>query len=65
MIDQPVETLVPARIRDAHPGLRDRFFARSMARPMGAGLDLLAVRKDGSEVPVEILLSRSGRRWAR
>jgi PAS domain S-box-containing protein len=57
LIDRPVETLVPARVRDLHPGLRDSFFAQAISRPMGGGLDVLAVRKDGSEVPVEILLS--------
>jgi PAS domain S-box-containing protein len=57
LVDRPVETLVPARIRDVHPGLRDSFFTQAISRPMGAGLDVLAVRKDGREVPVEILLS--------
>jgi len=52
-----VEMLVPEGFRHGHVGLRDGFFSAASARPMGAGLDVSAVRKDGSEVAVEVLLS--------
>ena len=54
---QPVEALMPARFRTSHAGHRGQFAAENRTRPMGAGLDLYARRKDGSEFPVEISLS--------
>jgi PAS domain S-box-containing protein len=52
-----VEALVPAPLRGRHLGHRRNFSEERAARPMGSGLDLLAVRKDGSQVAVEIGLS--------
>ncbi len=57
LVGQLVEVLVPQRFRGAHPEHRTGFSARPQARPMGAGRDLYAVRKDGSEFPVEIGLN--------
>jgi PAS domain S-box-containing protein len=57
LIGQPVELLVPARLHDRHPQHRTGYMADPRTRPMGAGLDLSARRKDGSEFPVDISLS--------
>jgi PAS domain S-box-containing protein len=57
MLGQHVEMLVPERFRGKHPGLRNSFFSGPLSRPMGAGRDLYALKKDGSEFPVEIGLN--------
>lgn len=57
LIGKPVEILVPSRIRDAHSGFRNAFFAHPEARSMGKGRDLFVCRKDGTELPVEIGLN--------
>src|SRR4029077_8578294 len=57
LIGQPVDMLVPERFRGSHPAYRTEFFVAPQAGPMGAGRDLFARRKDGSEVLVEIGLN--------
>lgn len=57
LLGQPVELLIPIRYQERHPDHRGRFFAQARSRPMGAGLQLAGLRKDGVEVPVEISLS--------
>jgi PAS domain S-box-containing protein len=57
LVGQPVEQLVPSRFRSTHMAFRRGFFSDARQRPMGAGRDLFALRKDGSEVPVVIGLS--------
>ncbi len=53
----PLELLLPGRLRALHVTHREDYFAAPRMRPMGAGLDLTAQRKDGTEVQVEISLS--------
>lgn len=52
-----VDQFVPLPFRAQHSEHRRSFFVEARRRPMGAGRDLRALRKDGSEVPVEIGLS--------
>lgn len=64
LVGKPVEVVVPDRLRDTHVGHRSGYFAHPGTRPMGLGLDLVARRRDGSELSVEISLSpveRAGR----
>jgi PAS domain S-box-containing protein len=57
LIGQPVEKLVPNVLRAVHVAHREGYVGAPRTRPMGAGLDLAARRKDGSEFPCEISLS--------
>ena len=57
LIGQPVEILVPERFRAHHPAARAGFTISPVARPMGAGRDLFGLRKDGTEMPIEIGLN--------
>jgi len=57
IIGKCVELLLPSRVREEHVMLRRGFLNAPSQRPMGAGRDLFAQRKDGSEVPVEIGLT--------
>lgn len=57
LLGKPVEVLIPERAKSVHPSHRASYFADPRTRPMGAGLDLTARRRDGTEVPVDISLS--------
>src|SRR5690606_41650316 len=57
LVGQPIELLVPQRFREHHPRDRARYLEDPRSRPMGAGLLLYGVRKDGSEFPAEISLA--------
>jgi protein-histidine pros-kinase len=57
MIGQPVELLLPDRLNAAHARHRAEYRANPTTRAMGAGLNLVARRRDGMEFPVEISLS--------
>jgi PAS domain S-box-containing protein len=57
LIGKPVEILVPERFASGHPARRARFHEVPEARTMGAGRELFARRKDGTEFPIEIGLN--------
>lgn len=57
LVGQTVDMLVPERLRERHREHRGQFQANAKLRPMGAGLELIARRKDGSEFPVDVMLN--------
>jgi PAS domain S-box-containing protein len=57
LVGMSVDTLVPDRFRHSHHRHRHGYHGDPHARPMGAELDLFALRADGGEFPVEISLS--------
>jgi PAS domain S-box-containing protein len=60
LVGVPVDALVPDRFRGRHAEHRSEYDEQPMQRPMGAGLALSAVRRDGSEFPVDISLAPLG-----
>jgi PAS domain S-box-containing protein len=57
IIGQGIECLLPERFRQIHLAHRRNYARNAHPRPMGIDLDLYALHKDGTELPVEISLS--------
>lgn len=57
LLGNAIEVLLPERIRQRHIRHREGYGDNPTVRPMGGGLDLRGRRKDGSEFPVDIMLS--------
>jgi len=56
LVGRHIELLIPQRFRQAHVRHRTGFLRAPEARPMGSGLELVALRKDGTEFPVDVSL---------
>ena len=57
IVGQGIECLLPERFRQNHLAHRRNYARNAHPRPMGVDLDLYALHKDGTELPVEISLS--------
>jgi PAS domain S-box-containing protein len=57
LIGQSIELLMPVRFRATHGGHVAAFFSKPTSRAMGSGLGLFGLRKDGTELPIEVSLS--------
>ncbi len=56
LIGKKVEVLVPTRFSKRHVGHREKFSHDPHSRPMGLGMELAGLKKDGTEFPVEVSL---------
>ena len=57
LVGRQVEMLVPAALRSGHNQLLAGYRAQPVPRPMGVGLDIKGMAKDGEEIPLDIGLS--------
>jgi PAS domain S-box-containing protein len=57
LIGMPIEMLLPERLREKHVAYRTKYFADPVTRPMGVGVDLCGLRKNGTEFPAEVSLA--------
>jgi len=57
LIGKTIEVLIPEKFRPQHHGLRAGFYQEPSNRVMGHGRDLFGLKKDGSDIPVEVSLS--------
>ncbi|NGY58009.1 PAS domain S-box protein [Lentzea sp. NEAU-D13] len=57
LVGQSIELLIPARLRETHVGHRQRYLKDPRHRRMGTGIELAGLRRDGSQIPVEISLA--------
>ena len=62
LIDQSIEVLVPAPLRERHVQHRRTYTHSARLRTMGAGLPLLGRRRDGTEFPIDVMLNHIGDR---
>lgn len=56
LIGEKVEILIPARYAARHAKHRDNYSNNPHSRPMGLGMELWGLKKDGAEFPVEVSL---------
>ncbi len=56
LVGQPIEKLIPKRFHERHTNHVHHYNRHPKSRPMGQGMDLFAIRRDGSEFPVEVSL---------
>ncbi len=56
LLGRKIEMLVPNRFQKQHVQNREHYAKTPQTRPMGVGMDLFALKKDGTEFPVEVSL---------
>jgi len=58
LLGQKIELLLPKRFRGMHEKHREEYHGQNAHnRPMGLGMDLFGLKKNGTEFPVEVSLS--------
>jgi PAS domain S-box-containing protein len=58
LLGKKIETVIPVRFRKKHDNYREDYLHETKGRTIGAGKCLFALRKDGTEFPVEVNLSK-------
>ena len=58
LLGRPLDMLIPKRFRGVHRGHQARFFDHPPSRPMGMGMALFGLARDGREFPIEVGLGR-------
>lgn len=56
VLGKKLEMLIPSRVHERHDMHVKRYYEHPQNRPMGLGMDLFAIKKDGTEFPVEVSL---------
>ena len=56
LLGKKIEMLIPTRFQKQHVRNRENYSKTPQTRPMGVGMDLFALKKDGTEFPVEVSL---------
>jgi len=57
MLGEPVTMLMPERYRQAHDNHIIHYFGNKQVRPMGVDLNIVALKSNGTEEPVTIMLA--------
>ena len=57
IVGQQLDLIIPGRFRSAHSTHTRNYFKTPHVRPMGQGLELKGLKKDGMEFPVEVSIS--------
>jgi protein-histidine pros-kinase len=57
LLGQPLALLLPERFRQSHTRYQQQYFSHPTVRPMGTGLNIIGLKKDGSEFPASVALN--------
>lgn len=57
LIGKKIEVMIPYRFREGHPAKRNGFIQAALVSPIEAKRELVGLRKNGEEFPVEVSLS--------
>jgi len=57
IVGQQLDMVIPEQFRSVHSEHARKYFKSPHVRPMGQGLELKGLKKDGTEFPVEVSLS--------
>ena len=58
LVGEKIETLVPVHLQKKHSGFHKKYIEEADTRPMNADMKVSALKKDGTEFPVEISLTK-------